>query len=143
MPARKCPKCGRPMKGKCCASCEAATHIAKPEHAKQAKVAPPGDDSAIQAGEPRATSKPLEPLPNRHGPSPGLVVLGFGCFMWSMVVGISIVTVVSLVLPACQYVRNAAVRTETINHMKEIGFACHWYHDFHKELPPPKYTTNK
>jgi hypothetical protein len=43
-----------------------------------------------------------------------------------------------LIWPACQLVNQAANRSQTASHMKEIGLACHRYQDMHKMLPTPK-----
>lgn len=62
-----------------------------------------------------------------------------GFTLVELLVVIAIIGVlVALLLPAIQAAREAARRTQCINHMKQIGIAVQNYHDSRRELPPSR-----
>ena len=133
MPIYFCTTCGEHLEGHECPRCRAATAIAKPEHAEQAKVTPPAaSEGAIHEGDPAFPLPCEEPWPYKHEPGPMLsgclIYLFFGAILF-----VAMGWLISLVMQ----VRDAAERTTTINYLKGIALALHNYHDQFKHLPTP------
>ncbi len=122
-----CPTCGASLNAdQPCPKCHALMAIAAPETAAQVKVAPPvASDTAFSEGMPPL---PARSVPNRRP-------LGSRWLVLSLVALVVTATMIGLLVPAIQKVREAQARTGSICHLKQISLAALSFNDAQRRLP--------
>ena len=136
-----CPSCGKRIQGDdsfagkyvVCSSCnttctapQLATVATAIAEASQAVATAPVSEGAFSEGLP-----PVESAPNVRKPAPWSMMP----VIWVLVAIGIVVTLVGLLVPSVEKVREAAAQTQSTNNLKQIGMSMHGFHDSHKRLP--------
>lgn len=116
-----------------------ATAVTTPEQARKQKAGDrdsrdrDDDDEDEGRGRPRRRDRGDAP---KTGLGIGMVLLLVTVVGGSVLCVIGIL--IALLVPAVSKVREAATRTQTMNHLKMIGLAAHGHHDANRVLPSPR-----
>ena len=102
--------------------------IATKQHAAQARIVAAATvaQEAFRAGEP--------PLPQPHPPVLVTTILASRSIVCLITAGV-LLTALLLLFPAIQKSREAALRSQSTNHLKEIGIGVLGFHDQFKRFP--------
>jgi hypothetical protein len=144
----ECPSCKKSLqvadehagKSSVCPQCQhvAAVPVMAEAAAEGITATPPPASlanavtTADNADRPKRRDRDRDLPPAKSGSGVVLMVLGVVAVAGCCVVG---PIMVALLVPAVQKVREAAARTESINHLKEIGLGGHSFHDANKHMP--------